>query len=247
MNNTGISWTDCTWNPVTGCSKVSAGCKNCYAERLFARAYPGRDFIDVRCHEDRLAQPLAIARPSKIFVNSMSDLFHEAIPGAFLDQVFAVMASTPRHTYQVLTKRPARMQDYIGVLYAGRRMCEIAGAAGQNRIVAMENMAKGFPNLWLGVSVEDQATADERIPVLLDTEARVRFVSAEPLLGPVNLRDYLRPCELSAYDSRPPLDWVIVGGESGPGARVCDLAWIRDSIFPGMPQDKKYSKFGIRA
>src|SRR5262245_60057897 len=111
-DRTGIEWTDATWNPVSGCSKVSQGCKNCYAERMFPRSYPGREFTDVRTHPERLEQPLRWKTPRLIFVNSMSDLFHGAVPDDFLDQVFAVMALAPQHSFQVLTKRPERALEY---------------------------------------------------------------------------------------------------------------------------------------
>lgn len=230
-DRTGIEWTDATWNPVTGCTKVSQGCKHCYAERVFPRVY-GKDvsldlktgetrqrrFTDVTVHEDRLDVPLRWKRPRRIFVNSMSDLFHEDVPDEFIGRVYTTMAKAPQHTFQVLTKRQERMREWHS-----RR-------GGQY-----------LPNVWLGVSVEDQATADERIPLLLRTPAAVRWISAEPLLGPIDLR-YLQPgdppTEIDALSGthgvlRPhrgrcdKLDWIVAGGESGPGARPMHPDWAR--------------------
>lgn len=221
-DKTGIEWTDATWNPVSGCTKVSQGCKNCYAERDWKRlvhlpAYQGRAFTDVACHPDRLDQPIRWKKPRRIFVNSMSDLFHPDVPFDFIERVFETMTAAHQHTFQILTKRPERMREF---------MCD---------------MSVILPNVWLGVSVEDQAAADERIPLLLDTPAVVRWVSMEPLLGPVALTrietkffagklDALRG--LFKWDqgevTREPtsLDWVVVGGESGPNARPMNHNWV---------------------
>lgn len=196
-----IEWTDATWNPTTGCTKVSQGCKHCYAERIFHRPYPGRKFTDVRTHPDRLRQPLSWQRPRRIFVNSMSDLFHEDVPDEFIMQVFFIMAAAGRHTFQVLTKRPRRMLDW----FAWFEACKPA-----------YDRNDPYSNVWLGVSVENQEAADERIPLLRQTPAAVRFLSCEPLLGGMDISPYLRS-----------VDWVIAGGESGPGARPADLAWFR--------------------
>ena len=189
---TKIEWCDEVWNPVTGCTKVSPGCASCYAEALFPRPYPGRPFSDVRVHADRLDQPYSWRKPRRVFVNSMSDLFHEAVSDRDIARIFQTMERTPRHSYQVLTKRPERMRDFMA--------------------------AERLPNVWLGVSVEDQRRAGERIPILLDTPAAVRFVSAEPLLAAVDLARYL-------YEDDA-VDWVICGGESGPKARPCALQWV---------------------
>lgn len=200
-----IEWTDATWNPTTGCERVSPGCDNCYALALAARlkamgnpryqrdgrlplSGPG---FGLTLHEDVLALPFTWARPRMVFVNSMSDLFHDNIPDEFIARVFETMARTPRHTYQVLTKRAGRMSAWT------RR-----------------HRPDPLPNVWLGTSVEDQKWAKVRLPKLLETAAAVRFVSCEPLLGPVELAPWL---------SR--LDWVIVGGESGPRARSIDPRW----------------------
>lgn len=176
---TKIQWTDETWNPVTGCTKVSQGCKHCYAERVFPRAYAktGRCFTDVRTHPERLDQPLRWKKPRRVFVNSMSDLFHEDVPDEFIDKVWEIMANAPDHTFQILTKRPARMLAWTGGVDAGKW--------------PMWLLPWPLPNVWLGVSVEDQATADERIPPLLRTAAAVRFISLEPCLGPVDLSKWL--------------------------------------------------------
>ena len=222
-DKTGIEWTDATWTPVTGCAKVSAGCKHCYAERNWGRlqhlpAYAGRAFTDVATHADRLLQPLSWKRPRRIFVNSMSDLFHQDIHDDFIGMVFRTMARAPQHTFQVLTKRAERMQR----LLTHPKMRGFVGDAPWP-----------LPNVWIGVSVEDQATADERIPMLLQTPAAVRWISAEPLLGPVSLRlERLGHWNALAIKSNQPwattrLHWVVVGGESGPKARPMHPAWAR--------------------
>lgn len=204
-----IEWTDATWNPVTGCSKVSPGCERCYAERLSHRfGWTTKPWTAPHAAENvqldrlRVMQPLHWRKPRRIFVNSMSDLFHDQVPDAFLAEVFATIQSAPRHLFQVLTKRPARMQAWM--LDPPQSLLQPDGAGWPP------------PNLWLGVSVEDQRRANERIPLLLQTPAVVRFVSCEPLLGPLDLTPWLHR-----------LDWVIVGAESGPGARPMDDAWVR--------------------
>ncbi len=223
-DNSKIEWTDATWNPTTGCSKVSQGCKNCYALRDWPRlaanpksVYYQREFTDVQYHADRLDQPLRWRDPRMIFVNSMSDLFHEKIPDAFIDQVFAVMASADRHTFQVLTKRPERMADYMHDLYAGR-MYEVAALKSGVGYTPMVSFAQQLPNVWLGTSVENQETANERIPLLMDTDATIRFLSCEPLLGEIDLA-------VASNEWQKYIDWVIVGGESGPKARPMEWRW----------------------
>lgn len=192
-----IEWTQATWNPVTGCSKVSAGCKNCYAERLAARLLAMgnaryRNGFKVTLHPDLVELPKRWRDPRLIFVNSMSDLFHEQVPLAFIQGVFATMRACPQHTFQILTKRSARLRRLAGEL--------------------------DWPsNVWMGVSVED-ARVLQRISDLKAVPAAVRFLSCEPLIGPLD---------------KLPLDgihWVIVGGESGPGARPMKIEWIR-AIF----------------
>ncbi|EFO33924.1 phage Gp37Gp68 [Roseibium sp. TrichSKD4] len=210
-----IEWTDATWNPVTGCTLVSEGCRNCYAAELAAtrlKNHPSREGLarknadgvakftgEIRVNRDWLYQPMGWRKPRRIFVCAHSDLFHEGVPDEVIDKVFAVMALTPHHTYQVLTKRPERMRDY---LLAENRDCDVAEAArhidpkragkvlegfGNSEEPSLINKTWPLPNVWLGVSIEDQATADTRIPYLLKTPAAVRFLSAEPLLGPVDL------------------------------------------------------------
>ncbi len=276
---TGIEWTDATWNPLWGCSRVSEGCRHCYAERTAARLEGAEDYSGVvnrggaeprwtgkvRLIEKHLLDPLKwkpviecsnehpkrglcpeCRKRLRIFVNSMSDLFHENVPEEWIDRIFAVMALCPQHTFQVLTKRPERMRAYIqerarwthdgrwnhfcvesltpmGI--SAKKRCEIRDSGG---------IRWPLPNVWLGVSVENQATADERIPLLLQTPAVVRFISAEPLLGPVDL-DSAREDGLHALgcgDTRCEcgdhgIDWVICGGESGSGARPMRPDWAR--------------------
>jgi protein gp37 len=237
-----IEWTDATWNPVTGCTKVSAGCKHCYAERDWARlahlpAYAGRAFTDVRCHQGRLDQPLRWRRPRRIFVNSMSDLFHPDVPNDFIHAVFAVMALARQHTFQVLTKRPERMAGYLRSIQDDckdkRPWIDATGlidyGTPAQRAFAINDAGWPLNNVWLGVSVEDQATANERIPLLLKTPAAVHWVSAEPLLGPVNLHavSHLGWGAAEVGERLARIDWLVVGGESGPKARPMHPDWPR--------------------
>lgn len=231
-DKTHIEWTDATWNPVTGCTKVSSGCKHCYAERDWARLsanpktrYYNRAFTDVQCHDDVLPLPLRWARRRRIFVNSMADLFHDAVPDDFIDEVFAVMARAKRHTFQVLTKRPERMRAYLSDISLEDRLSDI----WREKMWLEEGRTLMLPlsNVWLGVSVEDQATADERIPLLLQAPAAVRWISAEPLLEAVHLRKAINPAHIEGNVALPGLDWVIVGGESGPNARPMHPDWAR--------------------
>ncbi|AHG92092.1 Gp37Gp68 family protein (plasmid) [Gemmatirosa kalamazoonensis] len=267
-DRTGIEWTDATWNPIRGCSRVSEGCRHCYAETVAARfsgagqPYEGlarrtssgeaRWTGEVRFIPEHLADPLRWQRPRRVFVNSMSDLFHDGVTDEQLAAIFAVMALAERHVFQVLTKRPARMQTWCATLR--ERYGSQLGAAelltgtflGQAFSLAQvnavaERFARGaLPNVWLGVSVEDQAAADARIHLLLDTPAAVRFLSMEPLLGPVDLgavRKYVADQSFITFDARDRhglhqwtdagVDWVIVGGESGPRARPMHPAWAR--------------------
>lgn len=189
---TGIEWTDSTWNPMTGCTKVSAGCKNCYAERVSLRF--STDF-KYRFHPQRLKVPGRWKKPRKIFVCSMSDLFQEDASVEEIRQVFEAMAAGPQHTYQVLTKRIDRAIRWT-----------------INRPGALS-----WPsNIWLGTTAENQEIARKRIPILLQSPARMKFLSVEPLLGPVSLAHWLKD-----------IDWVIAGGESGPGNRPVAASWIR--------------------
>lgn len=201
---TKIEWTDEVWNPVTGCTKVSQGCKNCYAERIAERFWGERKFTDVICYEDRLGIPLKWRKPRRVFVNSMSDLFHPDAPDDFISRVYIRMLETSWHTYQVLTKRPERMFKWM----------------------QDHNVTKGSSAIWLGVSVEDQKTADERIPWLLKTPAAVRFVSYEPALSEIHIEKWLEKEDGEQWIG-PRLDWVIAGCESGPGARPAHPGWFR--------------------
>ncbi|MDQ0376625.1 phage Gp37/Gp68 family protein [Amycolatopsis thermophila] len=262
--STGISWTEATWNPTTGCDRVSPGCDHCYALTLAKRlkatgsekyqrdgspATSGPGF-GVTVHEDVLGEPLRWRKPRKVFVNSMSDLFHDEVPDEFLARVFAVMAMTPQHTYQVLTKRHARMRSLLRDRAFQREVLSSVHRDGWKADLLSLVQRWPLPNVWLGVSVEDQKWADIRVPALIDTPAAVRFLSCEPLLGPVDLARYLWLTGASTagpfYDyagkrrggggiggmtvTQVPardLSWVIVGGESGRGARRMDLEWAR--------------------
>jgi len=193
-----------------GCDPVSEGCAHCYA-RAMIRRFAGRKGWPetpngVTLFPERLEQPLRWRKPRHVFVCSMSDLFHQNVPFDFIDRVWRVMDNCPQHTFMVLTKRPARMLDYWN------RRADIA-----------RSMGVAFSNVWLGVTAENQQRADERIPVLLDTPAAVRFVSIEPMLGPVNLLDYMRG--FGRFEQSAGLDWIIVGGETGPGARLMRAEW----------------------
>lgn len=255
-----IEWTDATWNPVTGCTKVSPGCDHCYAETFAERwrGTPGHHFergFDLTLRPERLGQPIRWTRPRRIFVNSMSDLFHDGVPDSFIAEVFAVMAAAHWHTFQLLTKRHGRMRSLLNS--EGFRelvQSESAVLAHEGVDVQTNNPWETWPlpNVWAGVSVENQQWADLRIPALLETPAAVRWISAEPLLGPLYEMDgYLRNdvyrCTCGAWEKegiRFPrcaecgrawkyqpgatrLDWVVTGGESGPGARPAHPDWFR--------------------
>lgn len=273
-DKTGIEWTDATWNPVTGCDKVSPGCDHCYAETLTARfrGKPGHYFergFDVQLRPDKLALPLSKKweSPRRIFVNSMSDLFHGNVPVTYIAEVYGVMALAPQHTFQVLTKRHGRMHSVL-------KSSDLSGTGLSLSLEAMvrnvvdnrrateerldwprgDDLVWPLPNVHQIVSVEDQKHAELRIPVLLDTPAAVRGISAEPLLGPIDLerrqfdsdgfeptwwltgrprwgKSEPEPCPnggtiaMSPLEIGPRLDWVIVGGESGPGARPMHPWW----------------------
>jgi protein gp37 len=247
-DNSKIEWTDTTWNPVVGCSHAgSPGCDNCYAARMASRglakshaglAAGGKWNGEVRLLEDRLCLPRKWRKPRKIFVCSMGDLFHPAVPFEFIDKAFAVMALWPGHTFQVLTKRPARMAEYFA--HDGPNFTDtyhnigraISAANGATIPAQLSAEHWGFilplPNVWLGTSVENQQAADGRIPHLLRCPAAVRFVSCEPLLGPVDLTPpENRGTNWNLDDWLQELDWVVVGGESGPGARPMHPDWAR--------------------
>jgi protein gp37 len=209
MARTNIEWSEVVWNPVTGCTKISPGCKNCYAETIANRFWKDRKFTDVVCHEDRLEQPLHWKKPRMIFVNSMSDLFHKDIPFVFIDKIFDIMVTTPRHTYQILTKRPERMLEYC--MYQDEKMRSF----GYGGFI--------FPDfIWMGTSVENQKEANERIPILLQIPAKVKWISAEPLLEPIDL--------IKIETKNTKIHWVVVGGESGPKARPCNIFWIKEIV-----------------
>lgn len=297
-NKSAIEWTTtvesdgsvsegATWNPVRGCSLVSAGCKNCYAMHVAARfigpRMPYEGLITktsqgakwngkIKLSPEMLNEVMYWARPRKIFVNSMSDLFHEDVPVEFIDQIFVVMALANQHTYQILTKRPERMREYCNGFNWKRAVANCRHSDGSSLIDkhTMQALMQHFrletglsyadksafplPNVWLGVSVEDQTTAVERIAHLLQTPAAIRWISAEPLLGPVNLIPYLggraiqcgcgfletesylkgvstnsETCLVCRKKTRsyPTLDWVVLGGESGAQARPMHPAWAK--------------------
>ncbi len=216
MNKTSIEWTDYTWNPVTGCNKVSQGCKHCYAETMATRFWGDRKFTDVQTHIDRLNEPIKNAHKwagKKIFVCSMSDLFHESVSFAFIDKVYSKISDADlwgqKITWQILTKRPDRMLEYHKERSHGW-------------------MRDGVPNwldIWHGTSVEDQPNADERIPLLLQVPSSKRFLSCEPLLGPIDfISSQLHP---SIYSTDQKINWVIAGGESGHSARPMHPDWVR--------------------
>jgi protein gp37 len=195
MSDTTIEWTEVTWNPTTGCDKISAGCKFCYAEvmskRLMAMGqHKYRNNFDLTIHESELTRPYSWRKPRTVFVNSMSDLFHKDVPTEFIKQVWRVMNETPQHTYQVLTKRAERIEE-------------------------LSNQLTWTPNIWMGVSIENELVM-HRLEHLRNTGALIKFISAEPLIGPLpnmNLKG---------------IHWVIVGGESGKGARLMEKKWVID-------------------
>lgn len=194
-----IEWTDATWNPVTGCTKISAGCDNCYAERFSERfrgthGHPFETGFDLTLRPARLEQPLTWRQPKMIFVNSMSDLFHKEVPKSFIEKVFDTMERAHWHTFQVLTKRSSLMRNFLKQRYTSRQ---------------------GPAHIWCGVSIED-GTKTSRLRHLQESPAGVRFLSIEPLIGPVGTLNLTG------------IDWVIVGGESGPRARPMDPQWVRD-------------------
>ena len=193
MTKTKIEWADRVWNPTTGCTKVSAGCKHCYAERIAGRFWGERKFTDVQLHPERLDMPLHWSKPSRVFVNSMSDLFHPDVDEKFIAKVFGIMWLATKHTFMVLTKRPDRMVELLNNEDFQMHTGWFASQAIRELGLQKPKDLPAWPNsnIWLGVSVEDQAAADERIPLLLQTPAAVRFISAEPLLGLVDVSPYL--------------------------------------------------------
>lgn len=267
---THIEWTDATWNIITGCTLVDEGCRHCYAARLAATRlthHPSRQGLarlnaqgeakftgEVRFNDQWLNQPLRWTKPRRIFVCAHGDLFHESVPDEWIDKVFAIMALAPQHTFQVLTKRPDRIRRYLAAPIGGTtRSNWITAAIGQQ---TGQSSVKPFTwpltNVWLGTSISDQPSADLRIPDLLATPAAVRFLSAEPLLGPVDLwrwigvhqhpdNNVVDPLVRDAIEAMikaarqkyredtgsSSIDWIIVGGESGPKARPMHPDWAR--------------------
>lgn len=297
MQESSIQWTDVTWNCIRGCSRVSTGCENCYAEGVAARfsgtavrdgrivrlPYYGlarhakngesRWTGDVRFVTEHLLDPFRRKKPSRIFVNSMSDLFHEKVSNEQIAAIFGVMAVTPRHTFQVLTKRARRMREWFewavnGPVIDGARIGHVAqircsraavgigispNVAGYDTVNGTSRHPWPLPNVHLGVSCETQETANERIPHLLSSPAAVRWVSAEPLISPINfnaidatkagwrsVNGFPEPTAISAFGKwqeapmrarlQNGIDWVVVGGESGGGARPFDIQWARDIV-----------------
>ncbi|MGC1550754.1 MAG: phage Gp37/Gp68 family protein [Rhodanobacter sp.] len=273
-DHSAIEWTDATWNPLRGCSRVSAGCQHCYAETVAARfsgtGMPYEGLIHpatkgwngtVRLIPEALGQPWRWVKPRRIFVNSMSDLFHESVPFEYIAAVFFVMSVTTRHTYQVLTKRPERMleffkwvKDYDEGSFEDERISDVAmdmpaiKALGWNPCRGgrggYDNCGPAWPyeNVWLGVSVENQATAAERIPLLLQCPAAVRWLSCEPLLSHIDLFEHLgvwwnqamgcfegtsSSINASPFKGEQRISWVVAGGESGSGARPMHPDWAR--------------------
>lgn len=256
MSQTKIEWATHVWNPTTGCSKVSAGCQNCYAERMAKRlagrcGYPKDDPFRVTLHPDRLDEPLRWRKPRRVFVCSMGDLFHPDVPFEYIDRIFSTMALAWQHTFLILTKRPERMRDYITTT----RTTDVVLQHWKP-----ERGERTWPlsNVWLGVTAENQEMADERIPILLQIPAAVRFVSCEPLLSAIDLtkwlggknvndgcrKDFLcsdgyrsiqrisdhNTGHLPSQDmetSPRGIDWCIVGGETGPSARPMHPDWVR--------------------
>lgn len=229
-----IEWCDETWNYITGCSPVSEGCVHCYARKMAYRmkgrfGYDQDDPFKVTVHNDKIGQPMKWKKPKRIFVSSMGDLFHDDVPFRDIHLVFEIMARYSHHTYMILTKRPERMKEFFET--------------------KTPNKADLWPNVWLGVTAENQERADERIPVLLDIPAAIHFVSIEPILGPADLNKDIGGTlwiggqrghgGKHSHDDgklhhhcdnrcKPGLDWVICGGETGQGARPMDIQWARD-------------------
>lgn len=263
----GIAWTDYSWPIVNGCRRVSEGCRNCYAERLAATRlahtpkYEGLARMTstgpqwtgtTRLWEPELEAPLKLRKPSRIFVADMGDLFYEGVSFKDIYRVFMAMWAAPQHQFQVLTKRPARMKEAVTVwLDMDKKLMKAFAPDALPGGRGIQRIHEPLANVWFGVSVENQATADERIPLLLQTPAAVRFVSYEPALSAVDFEPYVQgwievtgsahhpncdgnciecPIPVQEQEQIPKLDWIIVGGESGPNARPFDLAWARQAV-----------------
>ena len=267
-----IEWTNATWNPLVGCTPVSPGCLNCYAATMAPRlaAMGQQQYVGltvkkvtqagpkklatrqvfngtVRTLPERLTEPLHWRAPRMVFVNSMSDLFHESVPFEFVDKVFAVMALCPQHTFQVLTKRPERMAKYLARPLHPTMGCAIREIVGttalsvwamgrtEEAVSRFDELGGALSNVWLGTSVEDQPRFDERVKHLKDCVAAVRFLSVEPMLGPIDMHDAFYRARLGPedpYKRRNSLEnwWIIVGGESGNNARPCNVGWVRSIV-----------------
>jgi protein gp37 len=224
-DGTKISWSDATWNVVTGCTKISEGCLRCYIDRtppfrMAQRKFNGPGIgatTGVKLHSDRLHIPLRWRKPRMIFVCSLADLFHDEVPDRFIAEVFAVISLAPRHVFQVLTKRHARLRMLLNTERFWSLVDEARTMRGHRPLAG--DAPHVLENAWIGVSTENQKWADMRIPALLQTPAAVRWISAEPLLGPINLHDeWLTPNGLS---------WGVTGGESGHHARPMHPHWAR--------------------
>jgi len=255
-DKTGIGWTDATWNPVIGCTKVSQGCKLCYAKTLHDQRHKAylagkkipaqyaRSFEYIQVISERLTDPYRWRKPRRIFVNSMSDLFHEDLPFRYIAEVFTAMWQNPRHTFQVLTKRPGRLLEFYSWNYPP------AMAAAEARA---DWLGSG-PNIWLGTSTENQETADQRIPLLKETPAAIRFLSCEPLLGPIDILRHIgtdreRKIPGQGIWIPPAIGWVIIGGETGLGHRVMRIEWleqiVEDCRAAGVPVFVKQDSGGL--
>jgi protein gp37 len=249
MADTKIQWATKVWNPITGCSKVSDGCRHCYAEKIAHRFWGDRKFTDVQCHPERLEEPWHWRKPQRIFVNSMSDLFHESVPFEFIFAVFMYMLPSgankwANHTFMILTKRPERMAEFINWMTTKDGL----------------RIEWPLPKIWLGVTAENQEMADKRIPVLLQIPAAIRFVSVEPMLSSVRLNrldkgDYIIDAlqgmvyYLGGGRQIKKLDWVIAGPETGPKARPMKREWI-ESLYEqckstGVPFFDKKNVIGL--
>ena len=254
MNTTRIEWAEATWNPLTGCSPVSRACDHCYAERM-ARRLAGRwgyprapNHFCPTYQPDRLLDPLRWRKPRRIFIGSMTDLFHVDHKPRQLDRIFAVMLLAPRHRFLLLTKRPSMAWVYLTAPDIAQRVyCAAAEIAGEFYTgPPQKSQFWPLPHVGLGITAENQAMADERIPWLRKSPAALRFVSAEPLLGPLDLTAHLCPLDshtiarIDPYNPGAPgrpnhrpyllpggIDWIIAGGETGPGARPTHPDWFR--------------------
>lgn len=244
---TKIQWTNKSWNPVTGCTEISEGCKNCYAKKMAGRlkrnpttSHKYRKGFKVTLHNDELNKPSTWKKPQKVFVCSMGDLFHQDVPYHFIDRVFATMAQNPQHTFQILTKRPKNMLAY----YHSKNFCMIDQdkTSLSTRITSFDYNGQDreahvivkwpLPNVWIGVTAETQETANTRIPLLMKAPAAIRFVSIEPILEEINLHRFLfdtpytPPLPVKQKNKNSP-DWIIIGGETGPKARFAACGWFK--------------------